>query len=141
MPDHLPNPSPFIAHISGVHHVAVIASDIERSKRFCMDVLGCRVVAEQFRAARRSRKVDLAIPDCDAAIELFTFPNAPPRPSTPEALGLRPLAFRVRDITAVVAQTQALGIAVEPIRIDAATGKQFTFFKDPDGLPIESYQT
>lgn len=125
----------------GVHHVAVIASDIERSKRFYTHVLGCRIIAEEFRAARNSWKVDLAIPNCDTAIELFTFPDAPPRPNSPEAIGLRHLAFRVRDINAVVAHIQALGVAVEPIRTDQVTGKRFTFFKDPDGLPLELYET
>lgn len=141
MPDHHPNPSPIAAHLLGVHHIAIIASDIERSKRFYINVLGCRIIAEEFRAARNSWKVDLAIPNCDAAIELFTFPGAPARPNSPESQGLRHLAFRVRDINAVVAHVQAQGVALEPIRTDHATGKRFTFFKDPDGLPLELYET
>ncbi len=141
MPDHHHNPSPIAAHLLGVHHVAIIASEIKRSKRFYMDVLGCRPIAEEFRAARNSWKVDLAIPNCDTAIELFTFPAAPPRPNTPEAQGLRHLAFRVRDINVAVAHIQSLGVAVEPVRTDVATGKRFTFFKDPDGLPLELYET
>lgn len=124
-----------------MHHIAIIASDIERSKRFYIDVLGCRVIAEEFRAARNSWKVDLAIPNCYTAIELFTFPDAPPRPNTPEAQGLRHLAFRVRDINVAVAHFQIFGVPVEPIRTDNATGKRFTFFKDPDGLPLELYET
>lgn len=141
MPDHHHNPSPIAAHLLGVHHIAIIASDIERSKRFYIDVLGCRVIAEEFRAARNSWKVDLAIPNCYTAIELFTFPDAPPRPNTPEAQGLRHLAFRVRDINVAVAHFQIFGVPVEPIRTDNATGKRFTFFKDPDGLPLELYET
>lgn len=141
MPDSTHNVSLLASQVSGVHHIAIIASDIERSKRFYTNVLGCRITAEEFRAARNSWKVDLAIPNCDTAIELFTFPDAPPRPNSPESQGLRHLAFRVRDINAVVAHIQALGVAVEPIRIDLATGKRFTFFKDPDGLPLELYET
>lgn len=123
-----------------MHHIAIIASDIERSKRFYVEVLGCRIIAEEFRAARNSWKVDLAIPNCDTCIELFTFPEAPPRPNTPEAQGLRHLAFRVRDINVAVAHIQSFGVAVEPVRTDVATGKRFTFFKDPDGLPLEMYE-
>lgn len=136
----MPDSTPIQPLVQGVHHVAVIASDIERSKRFYIQTLGCHVLAEDFRAARNSWKVDLAIPGCNVALELFTFPGAPPRPSTPEALGLRHLALRVRSVEAFVAHLAALAVPAEPIRTDAATGKRFTFFKDPDALPLEVYE-
>jgi glyoxylase I family protein len=118
------------------HHVAVICSDYARSKRFYTECLGLRVVAEQFRAERQSWKLDLALPD-GTQIELFSFPGAPPRPSYPEAQGLRHLAFVVDDVHACRLRLQAMGIAVEPLRVDEITGCRFTFFADPDGLPLE----
>jgi glyoxylase I family protein len=126
--------------LQGIHHVAIICSDYARSKAFYTDILGLTVVAETFRAERHSWKLDLALPD-GAQIELFSFPDPPPRPTTPEAQGLRHLAFAVEDVAQVAALLEARGISVEPIRIDAITGRAFTFFADPDGLPLEIYQT
>ncbi|MGB0898294.1 MAG: VOC family protein [Psychrobium sp.] len=122
-----------------IHHIAVICSDYEVSKAFYCDVLGLAIIAETYREQRDSYKLDLALPD-GSQIELFSFPDAPPRPSYPEAQGLRHLAFVVDNINLVVEYLQEQGITVEPIRVDELTGKQFTFFNDPDGLPLELYQ-
>ncbi|PJI99028.1 glyoxylase I family protein [Acidovorax sp. 69] len=120
----------------GVHHVAIIASDYARSRRFYTEVLGLQVVHEHYRAERQSYKLDLQLPD-GTQVELFSFPHPPPRPSYPEACGLRHLALRVADMEAGLAALAAHGIAVEPVRTDPFTGALFTFFADPDGLPIE----
>ncbi|MGH8079984.1 MAG: SMU1112c/YaeR family gloxylase I-like metalloprotein [Lysobacter sp.] len=125
--------------LSAIHHVAIICSDYVRSKQFYTQVLGLRVLAEVYREARGSCKLDLALPD-GSQLELFSFPDPPPRPSYPEACGLRHLAFAVEDIDACVSELQAQGIAVEPVRIDEYTERRYTFFADPDGLPIEFYE-
>jgi len=125
--------------ISAIHHVAIICSDYRRSKHFYTQVLGLSVLAEVYREARRSYKLDLALPG-GGQIELFSFPDPPPRPSYPEACGLRHLAFAVDDIDACVAELQAQSIAVEAVRVDEYTGRRYTFFADPDGLPIEFYE-
>jgi len=122
-----------------IHHVAIICADYARSKHFYTQVLGLRVLAEVHRQARDSWKLDLALPD-GGQLELFSFPSPPPRPSYPEARGLRHLAFEVADVAAAADELQAQGIAVEPIRIDEYTGRRFTFFADPDELPIELYE-
>ena len=122
-----------------IHHVAIIASDYERSKRFYHETLGFRIIAETFRAERDSWKLDLALPD-GSQIELFSFPGAPERPNYPEAAGLRHLAFSVDDVDATAAELKARGVETEPARIDGLTGRKFTFFADPDGLPLEIYQ-
>ena len=122
-----------------IHHAAIIAGDYERSKRFYTETLGLPIIAETYRAARRSHKLDLALPD-GGQIELFSFPGAPARPSWPEAQGLRHLAFAVADLAESVRELEAKGIQVEPIRVDELTGKRFTFFADPDGLPLELYE-
>ncbi|ACY53883.1 glyoxylase I family protein [Vibrio antiquarius] len=124
---------------NAIHHVAIICSDYPRSKRFYTEVLGLKVIAENYREARDSYKLDLALPD-GSQVELFSFPGAPERPSFPEAQGLRHLAFQVDDVEHVKEYLEAREIEVEPIRIDEFTGKAFTFFKDPDGLPLEVYQ-
>jgi len=121
------------------HHVAVICSDYARSKRFYVDVLGLEVVREVHRRDRDSYKLDLALPD-GTQVELFSFPSPPPRPSYPEACGLRHLAFEVRDLDAAVRDLESGGVAVEPVRVDEHTGRRFTFFADPDGLPLELYE-
>lgn len=126
--------------IVGVHHVAVICSEYERSKRFYTEVLGCKVAAETHRAERASYKLDLTVGDSGTRIELFSFPNPPARVSRPEACGLRHLALAVDDLDAEVRRIGGLGVEVEPVRVDELTGKRFTFFADPDGLPIELYE-
>lgn len=123
----------------GLHHVAVICSDYQRSRAFYTETLGLAVLAENFRADRQSWKLDLALPD-GTQIELFSFPDAPVRPSRPEAQGLRHLAFAVDDVAAVKRMLEAQGVPVEDIRVDPYTDRQFTFFADPDGLPLELYQ-
>lgn len=123
----------------GIHHVAIICSDYERSKHFYVNILGLPIIQETFRAARNSYKLDLDVGN-GGAIELFSFPNPPDRPSQPEACGLRHLAFKVNDLDATVAYLTANGIPVEDIRTDELTNKRFTFFKDPDGLPLELYE-
>ncbi len=125
--------------ITGLHHVAIITADYPRARRFYTEVLGLPVVAETFRAERDSWKLDLALPG-GAQVELFSFPGPPPRPTRPEACGLRHLALRVANLDADVADLERDGVAVEPVRIDPVTGRRFTFFADPDGLPIELYE-
>ncbi len=123
-----------------VHHAAIICSDYERSRRFYTETLGLSIVAEHFRAARNSWKLDLGLPD-GSQVELFSFPQAPPRPSYPEAQGLRHLAFAVADVAACKLRLESLGVATEDIRVDEYTGQRFVFFADPDGLPLELYET
>jgi glyoxylase I family protein len=135
----LPEPDFSAMKITRLHHVAIIGSDYRRSKHFYTEVLGFSVLAETFRAERNSYKLDLALPG-GGQIELFSFPNPPPRPSRPEACGLRHLALEVADIDVAVKFIQGKGIAVESIRLDELTGKRYTFFADPDGLPIEFYE-
>jgi glyoxylase I family protein len=122
-----------------IHHVAVICSDYAVSKRFYTDVLGLAVIREVYRAERGSYKLDLALPD-GTQIELFSFPDPPRRTNGPEAQGLRHLAFAVDDLDATVRDLESKGVAVEPIRVDEHTDRRYTFFKDPDDLPLELYE-
>ncbi|EKQ56695.1 MULTISPECIES: VOC family protein [unclassified Clostridium] len=121
-----------------IHHIAIIASNYEVSKNFYVNILGLKIIRENYRIDRDSYKLDLKIGNSE--IELFSMPNAPERPSYPEACGLRHLAFCVDNIEEVVAELNANGINTEPIRIDEYTGKKFTFFSDPDGLPLELHE-
>ena len=125
--------------ISGVHHVAIICSDYDKSRHFYNQTLGLPIIAETFRPDRHSYKTDLTLPD-GSQIELFSFPTSPPRVSYPEACGLRHLAFSVQDLDGAVAALGSRGVAVEAVRIDELTGRRFTFFADPDGLPLELYE-
>lgn len=126
-------------HLQGLHHVAIICSDYETSRKFYTEVLGLTVIAEHYREHRKSWKLDLAI-NGQYLIELFSFPDPPKRVSRPEARGLRHLAFQVKDIDKAVMELKKKGVAAEPIRVDEYTGKRFTFFSDPDDLPIEFYE-
>ncbi|WP_245582672.1 SMU1112c/YaeR family gloxylase I-like metalloprotein [Oceanobacter kriegii] len=122
-----------------IHHAAIICSDYAVSKHFYNTVLGLDILAENYRAERDSWKLDLALPD-GGQVELFSFNGAPARPSYPEAQGLRHLAFEVEQLDEWVAWLEAHSIAVEAIRTDEFTGKRFTFFADPDALPLELYE-
>lgn len=125
--------------ITAIHHVAIICSDYEKSKKFYTEILGLRILAEHYRKERSSYKLDLAIDD-HYVIELFSFQDPPERVSRPEACGLRHLAFVVKDIQKAVNDLATKGITAEPIRIDEYTNKKFAFFSDPDGLPLELYE-
>jgi glyoxylase I family protein len=122
-----------------IDHVAIICSDLEASRAFYAEILGFPVVSELDRPNRQSRKLDLTVPG-GGRLELFSFPETPPRPSYPEACGLRHLAFAVPDIDAAIAWLAHHDIGVEAIRFDEGTGTRFTFFADPDGLPLELHE-
>lgn len=126
--------------LSYLHHIAIIVSDYEKSKEFYVEKLGFRVVRENYRPERGDWKLDLKFGD--AELEIFSRPTAPERPGWPgqEARGLRHLAFRVENIESVVAELESKGIVCEPIRPDEFTHEKMTFFKDPDGLPLELHE-
>jgi len=125
--------------LKSIHHIAIICSDYEKSKAFYTEILGFEIDREVFREERNSYKLDLSL-NGHYCIELFSFPNPPVRPSRPEACGLRHIAFQVDDINSAIPYFQVKGVNPEPIRIDEFTGKKFTFFADPDELPIELYE-
>jgi len=122
--------------LNRVHHIAIICSDYQKSKHFYTEVLGLKIVREVYREQRESYKLDLEV-DGLYQIELFSFPGPPARASRPEAAGLRHLAFEVDNVNEAIFHIKEFGIEVEPVRIDEFTGKEYTFFADPDGLPIE----
>jgi glyoxylase I family protein len=128
-----------LSYLSGVHHIAVICSDYERSKKFYTEVLGLRVIRENYREQRKSYKLDLELPD-GKQIELFSFPNPPARVSRPEACGLRHLALATPNLDKMIAHLVRHHVEIEDVRVDEFTGKRFTFFADPDGLPLEIYE-
>lgn len=121
-----------------VHHIAIIGSNYEASKKFYTDLLGFQVIRENYREERDDYKIDLAFGDME--LELFIIKDCPKRPSYPEAYGLRHLAFAVESVEKTVNELNSLGIETEPVRIDEFTGKKMTFFHDPDGLPLEIHE-
>ena len=125
--------------LRGIHHVAIICSDYQKSKRFYVDMLGLEVVREVYREERASFKLDLKLGQ-RYQLELFSFPNPPERVSLPEACGLRHIAFEVESVEEVARILAAKGVPIEPVRLDEHTNKRFTFFRDPDNLPIEIYE-
>lgn len=122
-----------------VHHIGIICSDYQKSKHFYTEILDLEIINEVFRPERESYKLDLAL-NCIYVIELFSFPSPPVRVSNPEACGMRHLAFEVSNLESVIAKLTKNSIKTEPIRIDEFTKKRFTFFEDPDNLPIELYE-
>ena len=126
--------------LKAIHHVAIICSDYEKSKHFYTSILKLEIIAENYRESRDSYKLDLKLPE-GGQIELFSFPNSPVRPSYPEALGLRHLAFSVDSVEDVRGYLVSQDVNVESIRIDEFTQQKFVFFSDPDGLPLELYES
>lgn len=125
--------------LSSIHHIAIICADYQQSKLFYTEILGLEIIREVYRKERDSYKLDLAL-NGRYIIELFSFPNPPARTSRPEATGLRHLAFSVENLEESVFRLNQIGIVTEQIRTDDFTGKRFTFFADPDKLPIELYE-
>ena len=124
--------------LTQIHHVAIIASDYERSRAFYVDKLGFEVIREVYREERSDHILNLRVGDME--LEVFGMPDPPKRVSNPEACGLRHLAFRVADMDEAVAWLNGLGIETEPVRWDPYTNKRMTFFRDPDNLPLELHE-
>jgi len=129
-----------MVYLKSVHHMAIICSDYERSKKFYTEVLGLEILQEIYRSERDSYKLDLAL-NGQYIIELFSFPKPPKRVSRPEAVGLRHLAFGVENLEKSIDSLLEKGVKTEAIRVDESSGRRFTFFADPDDLPIELYET
>lgn len=125
--------------LNKVHHIAILCSDYQKSKTFYTEVLGLTIIREIYREERQSYKLDLAL-NGTYVVELFSFPNPPKRPSRPEAVGLRHLAFEVINLEETITFLDSKKVESEPIRIDETTEKRFTFIADPDELPIEFYE-
>lgn len=126
-------------NLSAIHHIAIIVSDYPKSKEFYVNKLGFSVIRENYRPDKQDWKLDLRINE-NTELELFGVANPPARVTNPEAAGLRHLAFRVENIETTAAELEAMGIPVEPIRMDTYSGRKFTFFADPDGLPLELHE-
>ncbi len=62
--------------LKAIHHAAIICADYDRSKHFYSEILGLKILAENYRAERNSYKLDLQLPD-NSQIELFFIPNRP----------------------------------------------------------------
>ncbi len=124
--------------LNACHHVAIIVSDYAKSKEFYVNKLGFRILRENYRPEKQDYKLDLLLGDME--LELFSAPHAPRRVTNPEACGLRHLAFRVEDVEAAAAWLKDMGIETEPVRLDVYSNKRFTFFRDPDGLPLELHE-
>lgn len=125
--------------LSVIHHIAIIVSDYEKAKDFYVNKLGFAILRENYREDRGDYKLDLRVNE-NTELEIFSAPHAPARVTRPEACGLRHLAFRTENIEDTVQELESLGIACEPIRTDPYTGGKFTFFQDPDGLPLELHE-
>lgn len=128
----------YAMNLKKVHHIAIIGSNYEKSRRFYVDLLGFSVIRENYRPERDDYKIDLQLDGME--LELFIIKNCPKRPSYPEAYGLRHLAFAVDSVDDTVRELNKKGILTEPIRVDTYTGKKMTFFSDPDNLPLEIHE-
>lgn len=126
-------------NLNTIHHIAVICSDKEAALDFYHKKLGFPIIRSNFRQGRLDWKIDLRINET-TELELFIMRDHPARVSNPEAYGLRHLAFAVESVSNTVQELEALGIPCEPIRLDSYTNKPMTFFRDPDGLPIEIHE-
>lgn len=126
-------------NLSRIHHIAIIVSDYEASKDFYVNKLGFQIVRENYRPERNDWKLDLKVNEA-TELEIFGVKNPPARVTRPEAAGLRHLAFFTDNIEETVAELKEKGVVTEPIRVDEFSGKKFTFFADPDGLPIELHE-
>ena len=98
--------------LKGVHHIAIICSNYEKSKEFYTQILELTIIREVYREQRQSYKLDLALND-EYIIELFSFPNPPHRSSRPESCGLRHLAFSVNNLDESVANFKLKGIELD----------------------------
>ena len=126
-------------NLNTIHHIAIICSDKDEALHFYHEILGLPIIRENYREGRKDWKIDLSINDT-TELELFIMNNRPERVSDPEAYGLRHLAFKVESVADTVSELENKGIPCEPIRRDAYTDKPMTFFRDPDGLPIEIHE-
>ena len=126
-------------NIKGIHHIAILTDNYEKSKRFYTEILGFDIIRETYREQRQSYKLDLSVNGL-YLIELFSFPDFRQRASFPEAKGLRHLALSVENIEAAVEELRSKAVSVEEIRVDEITGKKFCFFYDPNDQPLELYE-
>lgn len=125
--------------LNTIHHIAIICSDKDAALDFYVNKLGFQTIRSNYRPERDDWKIDLAVNET-TELELFIMKDRPARVSGPEAYGLRHLAFFVPSVADTVKELESKGVPCEPIRLDSYTNKPMTFFRDPDGLPIEIHE-
>ena len=116
--------------LSGLHHVSILVSDIERAKKFYREVLGLREIGipSTFPAAGlRVHWFELG----DEQIHLLPA-------SAPDAMSQRHFAIHVEDAPAARVHFARHGVVVsETVPIP---GADRFFVRDPDGNRIELIQ-
>ena len=120
------------------HHIAIICTDREKALDFYENKLGFAVTKLMERPQQND--VLIMLRSGDIVLELFIKPDAPQRINNPEAQGLRHLAFHVENMDTAVAWLNSRGVETEPVRNDPINGGRYTFFRDPDGLPLELHE-
>ena len=120
------------------HHIAIICSDWDAAREFYVNKLGFELIREAYRPAQNDYLRMLRLGE--TTLEIFINPENPERVNNPEAKGLRHLAFRVDNAEEAAAWLNSRGVETEPIREDKVNGGRFTFFRDPDGLPLEIHE-
>ncbi len=144
--------------VENLHHVAIIASDYEKTKDFYVNKLGLPIIREEHRQAQRDIKLEVQLGN--GMLEIFGKENPAPNPGKPTQCGVwhlcfhapdldkgKPtqcgvwhLCFHAPDLDKTIAELHAVGIPTDPIMINASNGKRIAFFYDPDGLPLELHE-
>ncbi len=120
--------------ITGIHHVALKTTDLERMAEFYQQALGFK------RGMRLDLQDGAYLVQMDlngVLVELFG--GGKVRAEDNEAVGYTHLALTVDDVDAEYARLKGLGCQfyIEPVTVH---GLRVAFFRDPDGNPIELFQ-
>ena len=143
--------------VSGVNHTSYTVSDVERSKAFYCDLLGCELLWEREIVEKYFRDIVafpdsvvkaalLRIPGSDHLLELFEYvhPRGDKQDMKTNNPGNSHLAFVVDDLRAFYEELKAKGATFksEPIEIDygKSKGAWGVYIVDPDGITMELLQ-
>ena len=136
-------------------HYSHCVSDLERSRRFYVDVMGFEVVLEVEFGDEKTARV-MGLPGCrftglflkrdDQRIELISFSEPPPdrgvRRRAANEIGHSHLSFYVKSLDAALSELEAQGVVVEKqTRALLPSGFECCVIRDPDGFPIELVQS
>jgi catechol 2,3-dioxygenase-like lactoylglutathione lyase family enzyme len=121
---------------SGIHHVGIRVTDLERARRFYTSALGFRQVTDG---------PDYVIIDAGGTLVGLLGDSSQTPPADrfdPHRVGLDHLALGVRDeatLRDLERRLSAEGVPNNGIEVDPVLGRPYVSFYDPDGIAWEAY--
>lgn len=134
-----------------IDHINIVTTDIESAKNFFIKLLGVKIVAESMLEGNwidnvvglpgvKAKFAKLTIPNTQTNIEIVEYfspkGSKDSKISVVNQIGLRHLAFEVKDIEQVYVKLKSAGVKFYS-EIQTHQNKKLCYFHGPDSIILE----